>query len=228
MLLRGLPSALPQELHAKVESLKEGLSRDDMDKCIDAIHHLLTAVWSQSWLPSKDNRITDPTILYLVFSSLLPGGSFKEPKLLTNVIARLEYCMRLYAVDRVHTFASQDLGYATWAPWLAEKTESTFNALRTLQHLASSIAFCTMSPPRIYWTDRRDFTSMLYKGDPVSLEKIQCMLRDSEKMLTKLWEHDLLFSIDLSVSYHMIKDDLSDSTPGYGFVTDRRNSCFSN
>ncbi|KAF8909042.1 hypothetical protein CPB84DRAFT_1843383 [Gymnopilus junonius] len=227
MLLHGPSVPLPEVIEKAIKALQTSFGNGTLDEAVSDLEVLLVQLWTQPWLPTKDHHITDPTILYLVFSSILPGGSFKEPKLITNIIACFEYCMHLFSISQIHTHVTQDAGFEEWEPWLQEKVESTFNSLRTLQHLASSIAFGTMSPPRIYWTHCKTFCSMLYKGDPVSFDCIQAMLSDNEKMLKDVWEQELLFSLDLSVQYESIKDDLSNITPGYGFVTDHHNSCFS-
>ncbi|KAF8871107.1 hypothetical protein CPB84DRAFT_1855201 [Gymnopilus junonius] len=227
MLLRGPSVPLLEVIEKAIKALQTSLGNGTLDEAVSDLEVLLVQLWTQPWLPTKDHCITDPTILYLVFSSILPSGSFKEPKLITNIIARFEYCMCLFSISQIHTHVTQDAGFEEWEPWLQEKVESTFNLLCTLQYFASSIAFGTMGPPRIYWTDCKTFYSMLYKGDPVSFDCIQAMLSDNEKMLKDVWEQELLFSLDLSVQYESIKDDLSNITPGYGFVTDHRNSCFS-
>ena len=192
-----------------------------------ALSALLAALWESRWQPTEVHRITDPTVIYLALSSLQPQGSFKEPKLVTNVIARFEYDMRLFFLTEIHRADDHEEALLRFQPWLTEKHESTFNSLRTLQHLASSIAFSTMSLPRVYWTDRRTFRAMLYKGTAISMEGIQAMLRGLEAELLRLWENELLLSHPLTVAYECIHDDLSNIQPGYGFLTDRRNTFFS-
>ncbi|KAJ3508586.1 hypothetical protein NLJ89_g5676 [Agrocybe chaxingu] len=226
MLLRGAPLSLPSDVQSELDIFKESLGQLPTKDSVDHLFMLLLSIWSQSWPCVEGQRVTDPTIMYLALSSLTPTGRFQEPKFVTHTIACFEYLMRLIFLKGIHSNKSIDEGVHAFQPWFIEKTESTFNSLRTLQHFASSIAYQTMGLPQVWWTDRTSYRSMLYKGYPVSLRNISDMLHTLEEQIREVWEKDILLSLDLSVSYSFLYDDLSNKEPGYSFTTDPKNSIF--
>lgn len=197
------------------------------------ILHLLITLWTQTWSKTPSGNFTDPTLCLLALVKLRLDGSFVEPRLITGTIAQLQYCMRMVFVGFIHSQANQntppdfDTAWESTRKWLVEKeSESTFNSLRSLQHRASAIAYDTMSLPRIWWTDRTNFHTMLYKGDKISLNEIQSSFQAMELDLVKLWETNILCGLSLKVAYSELADNLTDTSVGYSFLSDSRNHCF--
>lgn len=95
-------------------------------------------MWTTSW--PKTAHISNPTEAGLALMTLNQDGSFKEPKDITSIIAKLEYCMHLTFLKdiRTHTATQPDTTEAAACdalqPWFTEKTYSTFAHLRSLQH----------------------------------------------------------------------------------------------
>jgi len=107
-----------------------------------------------------------------------------------------------------------------------EKTESTFNSLRTLQHLASSFAFSTTSLPSVIWTDNADYTEFIFKGDKVHLNDIRSMLRAINSSTYDTLTDDVFLGHPFRVTYDHIADDLTSMATDYSFFTDPRNPQF--
>ncbi|KDR73827.1 hypothetical protein GALMADRAFT_212084 [Galerina marginata CBS 339.88] len=230
MLLRGSPVPLPPDVQAAVDALRTSISNPPPEDSTAAILTVLSSIWKRVWNPTEDHRITDPTILYLALSTLQESGSFQEPKLVTNPIARIKYCMRLFFLERIHAEKKEKYefgpGVAANHPWFIEKVESTFNDLCALQHLASSIAYATAGLPRVWWLDRKTYKSMLFGGDTLHFHEIQAMISALEDKVKTAWETKVLLGSNLGVQYDMIRDSLANKRPGYSFTTDIRNTSF--
>lgn len=111
--------------------------------------------------------------------------------------------------------------------WLTENQLSTFALLLMLQHLASSIAYLTMAPSKIFWPEANDPWQMLYEGSLVAIDDVTKMLDDMECDLVKMWEDDVLLGMDLQVKYDSLVDNISNNNPGYSFFSNPHNGCFS-
>ncbi|KAJ3505325.1 hypothetical protein NLJ89_g7481 [Agrocybe chaxingu] len=227
MLLRGPLFTLPGDVQSRLDSFKVCLSKGTLDDSAEALQTLLISLWQRAWPASAADQISDPTLLYLALVSLKPSGQFIEPKIVTNIIARFEYIMRLTFLYAIHHDSDAQTGLAASRPWFIEKVESTFNSLRTLQHFASSIAYQTINLPRIWWTDTEAYRTMLYHGYPVTLANITSMLSALEVQMKDVYEVQLLYSLDVSVSYTTLFDDLANKEAGYSFTTDPKNPIFS-
>lgn len=106
--------------------------------------------------------------------------------------------------------------------WYTEGRESTFNTIRYLQHLASTLAFNTQNAPSLFWTDNVHHSSLLFKGTHIKLDNIaraQANLQDRTIDLYKKLTCNLAIPFD----YRGVTEDLSDLTPGYSFLKDPRN-----
>ena len=190
-------------------------------------------MWTTFW-PKMPNttHITNPTEAAPALMTLNQDGSFKEPKDVTTIIAKLEYCMRLTFLKEIRTRADSQEGMTealacdALQPWFTEKTYSTFARLRSLQHRASAIAYSTMGLPRIWWTDTENWTSLKYKGNPISLSDVCTMFKDMEEDLVSTWEKKVLRGLNLRADYADLVDDPTNRDVGYSFLFDSRNSCF--
>lgn len=230
MLLRPhavYPFHLPSAVVLAKDVLENDLRDANSTTLAQSVFHLLFALWSSKWLPTSESPVTDPTIIYLMLSSIQKDDGFMEPKLITNIIARFEYVMRLVFLQAMHTQENIELAAQDLSVWFQEKHDSTFNSLRSLQHIASSISYTTLGLPKIWWIDREHHRSLLYKGSPIQFSAFPLMFAAIEDEMVKIWEQDLLCGLPLRVQYGRLYDNLENSDPGYSFVNDSRNTCFS-
>ncbi|KAF9473073.1 hypothetical protein BDN70DRAFT_771411, partial [Pholiota conissans] len=231
MLLRGnfkYPLCLSSNVSFAVNILEKELQKRNSDELSGSVFQVLFALWSQRWMPTSNLPITDPTIVYLMLSSIQKDGKFMEPKLITNIIARLEYVMRLTFLYAMHERDDIEQAAEDLSIWYQEKRDSTFNSLRSLQHIASSIAYSTLSLPKIWWTDRKHHQSLLYKGHPIHFSTFPDMFSAIEDRMEKIWQEELLLGLELQIQYHFLYDDIANTDAGYSFLADTRNHCFSN
>jgi hypothetical protein len=199
-------SHLTDQVKTLLKRLKRALSAGDEKSTADCAHKLLIAMWTSKWLAAIGDTLDDPTICYLALTMVEADGGIKEAKYATTTIARLEYCMRLmFLIEMVlmkntegEVMEFEDAAKAL-QPWYTEKVESTFNSLRSLMHRASSIAYSTMSLPRIWWSDRTTYHSMLYKGDKIEFPSIQKAMLEMERTAVKLWEDKVMCGTALRV-----------------------------
>lgn len=230
MLLRptiSFPLALPEKTQALIEILRKSLDKKKVSHTAKQVYNVLVNIWTQEWLPTNEMAITDPTINYLILSTIQRDGSFQEPVHFTTFIAQFQYCMRVVFMIHISQAEDREKEALLVQRWHTEKVESTFNSLRTIQHLASSIAYSTMSLPNIWWTDLETHRSLLFKGYPIDFKSFPSMFQAMEQEMMGLWQDRILCGLPLRIEYSTIFDDLSDKSPGYSFQTDRRNSCFS-
>ncbi|KIK17462.1 hypothetical protein PISMIDRAFT_15045 [Pisolithus microcarpus 441] len=232
MLLRDLwflPDA-NMEISRLDDMFQEGAP--DQSQIMRQIHIVLLKVWTTPWSKSKYHIVPDPTESCLALLTLNRDGSFKQPKDVTKLIAKFEYCMRLTFLREIRARASaspemdEAMACDGLQPWFVEKNYSTFARLRSLQHRASAIAFSTMSLPRIWWTDSEAWTSLNYKGNPIAFSDVCLIFRDVEQKLVDIWENKVLRGLQLRVDYDHILDDPSERNVGYSFMFDPRNTCF--
>lgn len=221
---------LPRDLIQDIFNLKEALEEYD-ENIQDCIHAVLKKVWMTKWMRTEENTIPCPTERLLALLTLGTDGKHKEPHQITGYLAKLEYCIRLCCLWelKVISATSDDDDEATCnllQPWFTEKTYSPFSRIRSLQHRASSIAYTTMSLPRIWWTDRKQWMEMLYKGEKIHIDGLRTMFVSMETKLVDLWEKKVLAGISIRVCYRDIQDDITNHDVGYSFLGDRRNTCF--
>jgi len=80
--------------------------------------------------------------------------------------------------------------------------------------------------PRIVWTDHENYHTMRYLGNVIEFSEIHNVFEQMEKDAICLWETQVLMNCKLSVKTQNICDDLTNSTVGYSFLTDPRNTQF--
>ncbi|KAJ3792839.1 hypothetical protein GGU11DRAFT_692883, partial [Lentinula aff. detonsa] len=225
-----LPLSVAQHLQAFREALAEETTLDA--QLVLLLHQLLFSLWTESWPQSRiTNYTTDPTILYLAFRMIIPAGGFREPVQTTPIIARITYCLRLAFVMEFSTKLNQ-LGYdiSSHCDYLekhfTEKHHYTFNSLRSLQHLASTLAIKQKSLPRVVWLDRHNWDHMLYLGDEIKFSNLCQVFADIESDIIPLWENKLMLGTNLSVdtTSTLLHDNLTAKEPSYSLFSDTRNS----
>ena len=201
---------------------------------VSHIHALLKGLWTTKWTKSHNAEITviaDPTERCLALLMLTDGGSFKEPKDTTPVIAKFEYCMRLTFLKEMHSRMSLEIDEEgacnQLQVYFTENNYFTFSHLRSLQHMASSIAFDTQGLPRLWWVDNVNWTLLHYMGNEIAFDDVCRTFRDTENALIDIWENKILCGLlETQVSYTKLVDDLTNKDVGYSFVFDGRNVAF--
>ncbi|KXN93394.1 ATP-dependent DNA helicase tlh2 [Leucoagaricus sp. SymC.cos] len=219
---------LPTSVTSHLERLSSLPPTSPISSFIEPVHDLLFNLWSTVWNPTPENTIGDPTICYLALSSIKEDGSWLAPNLVTPSIAKLEYCIRLTMLRQAHGTPENNVAEQVnhHLRWTTEKVESTFNSLRTIQHLASSFAYATTSLPSIIWTDNIDSMEFIFKGDKVHLNDIRRMLRSINTSTYDGLVQNVFLGHEFRVDYDHIADDLTNPTPGYSLFDDPRNSQF--
>jgi hypothetical protein len=226
---------LPDDVEELVKMLHHSLQGSNKPTKIDLIHQVFLSLWTRQWTPTDDNPIPCPTIRTLALLALKGDRSFKEAKDTTGFIAKFERAIRLTCLWEMRLLSmskydgNQLSACQEMQCWFTEKVESPFNSLRSLQHRASFIAYSTMSLPRIWWTDREKWTSMLYKGHQIDIQQIRQMLARIEDAVVDVWETKVLCGqeVDFEYSDHLpIVEDLTNNDVGYCFLRDSRNKCF--
>jgi len=225
MLLREGTTAiiqLPDDITFATKCLSTTMKTDDIQVNGDNIFKLLKLLWTRAWTTDQGSQIGDPTVQYLALSTIQAGGGFTHPKYVTNVIARIEYCMRLMFLKAMHNETNIQTGVNDLKKWFVEKNESTFNSLQTLQHVASSIAYTTIGVANVFWKND-DYDLLIYKGCPIHFKDFPSMFEAHEGEIVDVFQNDVLCGLELSVEYGHIFDDPSNTTPGYSFIHDSRN-----
>ncbi|KAG1723163.1 hypothetical protein EDD22DRAFT_790177, partial [Suillus occidentalis] len=196
------------------------------------VHQILMHIWTTKWKRMPENLIPDPTERCLALLTLQKDGSFKEPKDVTGIIAKDEYCIRLAFLTEIRNRVAlgeaedESAAFDQLEPYLTEHNHYTFSRLRSLQHRASSLAYSAAGLPRIWWTDATTWSAMLYKGNRIDLGDVRKMLADTETRLVDLWENFVLKGLRIRIDYRAISDDLTNKDVGYSFLSDPRNPCF--
>ncbi|KAG1728038.1 uncharacterized protein EDB91DRAFT_1086206 [Suillus paluster] len=89
-----------------------------------------------------------------------------------------------------------------------------------------SLLPCTMSMPQVWWTDRKKWEEMLYKGNKVHIDHLRQMFALMESKQVDLWENKVLVGISMCVCYKDIKDNNTNHDVSYSFLSDHRNGSF--
>ncbi|KAG2063234.1 hypothetical protein BDR04DRAFT_1123399, partial [Suillus decipiens] len=172
---------MPDHIEQLLDDLDLSVAQDsqsDQGAITYNIHRIFMCLWQTKWERTDTNPIPDPTERCLALLTLQRDGSFKEPKDVTGIIAKDEYCMRLAFLreirNRVASGEAEDesVAFHDLEPYLTEKNHFTFSRLRSLQHRASALAYDTMSLPRLLWIDGSTWRTMLYKGNRVDLDDV--------------------------------------------------------
>ncbi|KAG6863942.1 hypothetical protein C0991_001806, partial [Blastosporella zonata] len=218
---------LPSYIGELVTCFHSSLGKKQSDAWI-MLKNLLMAIWTCTWVSTPEHMFTDPTIICLALTMVDTHGGFKHAKHTTGTIAQFEYCMRIVFMLHIHSQSTAKGSSYTHetdklSMWFTEKKESTFNSLRSLQHRATAIALSTISLPRVYWIDRKEFRTMLFDGDEIAFSNIRLLFVDLEKRLVQSWKEHVLMGLDLHFAYGSICDDLTNPTIGYSFMSDPRN-----
>ncbi|KAI6103645.1 hypothetical protein F5141DRAFT_1217274 [Pisolithus sp. B1] len=75
-----------------------------------------------------------------------------------------------------------------------------------------------MSLPCIWWMDSQSWSSLTYKGNPITFSDICLIFQDMEEKMVNIWENKVLRGLKLRVDYEHILDDPSEKSMGYSFM----------
>jgi hypothetical protein len=226
---------MPPDLQSLLVTLDRSVAGDSPYQSSDIsliIHQILIYIWTTKWKRTAENLIPDPTERCLALLTLQKDGSFKEPKDVTGIIAKQEYCIRLAFLTEIRNRTSlgeaedESTAFDKLQPHLTENNHYTFSRLRSLQHRASALAYSDAGLPRIWWMDAITWRTMLYKGNRINLDDVCKMFASTESKLVDAWENCVLKGLHIRIEYRAITDDLTNKDVGYSFLSDPRNSCF--
>jgi len=193
--------------------------------CIRLVE-ILTKIWTRTWEPTLGNFMTDPTMCFVTLSCIRRDYGWAEPTQVTPLLARMIYNMRTIFLFDLHFYDTGPVDvrerYMMSEGWHCQGRPSTFDTLYSLQHLASSIAYQTPSLPAFTWyNDQR--TEFVWHGAKITLSMFREMGQELMQLTYEAFFDKVFLGIDWSVSGYLA-DDLSNTSPGYSFVTDARNS----
>ncbi|KAI5984719.1 hypothetical protein EDD15DRAFT_2479439 [Pisolithus albus] len=223
-----------EEIRESILKLQTMLEDDEeQDMVVMQIHSVLLGLWTIDWNKRDCGElpIADPTEHCLALLMLKESGAFKEPKDLTSLISKFEYCIRLTFLCEIHDRVNQKKGDREEActelqHWFTENNYSTFASLRSLQHMASAMAYDTPGLPRILWADTENWRSLYYKGNPITFDEICLIFKETGKKLIETWEEKVLGGVSLSIPCKAIVDNLTNKDVGYSFIFDPKNTAF--
>ena len=101
------------------------------------IHQVLIGVWMKFWKCNPFMVIVDPTERCLALITLKRDGSFKKPKHITTINAKLEYYMHLIFLQEIQSSMDvdggieEDIAYDALQEWFIENKYSTFSRLHS-------------------------------------------------------------------------------------------------
>jgi hypothetical protein len=220
-----VPNSLPLSI-----PLQSAVSAFVKAKDLDSLQLVLQQLFFVEWSPTAQCPFPDPTLCFLAFINIKKKGEFSNPKDVTPDISKLTRLVRLCAISHYHSLVAQ--GVDSNSAWdriklfVREHTSYTFSSLMSLQHYASSLAYAHQAFPDVVWVNAEndDYTAMLYKGHPVSVNGLRNVVQKIESSLLKLFHEDIIFDSSIRVDYsYPICDSLRNSEAGYSFISDPRN-----
>lgn len=147
----GCLAGLQSLLECLDQDLDEEEDEDSYRQVMPHIHRVLLWIWTTTWKKKDRVLIANPTEACLALLTVNPDSSFKQPKGVTSLIAKFEYSMHLTFLWEISSQVKEGAAEEESAvcdalqPWFTEKTYSSFARLRSLQHVASSMAYDTMA-----------------------------------------------------------------------------------
>lgn len=223
-------------LRARLEELRTALNEPkSLGPIANGVHAVLLELWTNAWEPASGCHIVDPTMQWIALHLLRPDGSFNTPANLTGVLAKFSYFIRLTLAGTILLKTHDEDGqrvmddmvvFATVKGFCRVGVESTFNSVRSLQHLASAISYLTMGLPHVWWVDGEGFTQMLYKGERVDLDQLRLLVAEMERDLVRIWEDEVLMGLKVHVDWSQAVDDMSNREVGYSCLSNPKNKCF--
>ncbi|KAK1215350.1 hypothetical protein PQX77_022045 [Marasmius sp. AFHP31] len=234
-----------KETRSQLIALMMSDDEETADSAILAlVQELLLGIWTHSWLASTEEGLpTDPTILFLCFSSIRKDGKLIGAVDLTPRIARIFYCMRLawsqelisvrIAGNRTSRARGEDDCFDRFDElklWMKEGKNCTLHHLYNIQRYASTIALTEVRDPQIVWIDRKYWEVLMFRGAKVEYADLITMFKYTEDEAVRLFKEEVIMGSELTFNWPKgagdVSDNLQQDTPGYFFGTDPRNPNF--
>jgi len=185
---------------------------------------ILMSVWTQIWDPSEDNSLGDPSICFVALMSIKADGGWASAMEVTPVIAKLIYGLRSVFLSNIYSDrprpATARERHALLEKWHYEKGYSPFSNMCSLQHLATSIALSTPTFPAFIWYNIIR-SAFIWRGSLITLSSFRKL---GQFLMQEVYDRfkKVLLGTDLQI-FGYIADDLTNTSPGYGFMSDSRN-----
>ena len=187
---------------------------------------ILISVWTRTWDPcyGDSTNIWDPTMCFITLISIKADHSWAQAIEVTPIIARMTYCMQTIFLVTLHMGDVETAivreRHHDLEKWHYEGNDSTFHSLCLLQHLASNITLSTPSFPAFMWYDDENM-EFLWHGSFITVHMFSSLVQELMHSVYKQFEKITFGEWRQICSY--VADDLTNTTPGYGFVSDFRN-----
>ncbi|KAF9439961.1 hypothetical protein P691DRAFT_768534, partial [Macrolepiota fuliginosa MF-IS2] len=206
-----------------IKKLKSLPRSSPVQDYMDCIQKLLFTVFSTSWTPTDQNSLGDPVHCYLALSSIKRDHRWADPKDVTGPLAKLTYVLRLVVLREAHKSPDVSAAIDSLSSMYTEKVESPFNTIRTLQHLASDIAYTTVGMPAVFWKDD-DFQEAVFRGGSIKMSQVRGMARSLLFATYNLMVDKVFLGYHFMAPAERVVDDLTDDTPGGCFLDNPSNS----
>lgn len=227
---------LPPTTAALIAALKSLTVHSTLASYVEAIHNLLLNLWTTDWVKYAlaSNSITaDPTMHCVILSSIRASG-WARACMVTNTLAKYTFAIRAVMLREAHRKASLsnvDVRTALDAlqRWYTEKQQdSTFNDLRSAQHLVSAFSFSQKQSilPKIVWTGGAAQlpTKGTFVGQEFRVKSVPLLSWSVIAEACRVLKEEVFLGLNLRAQYGYIADDLSNSSPNYFFLADPRNA----
>lgn len=221
--------ALPPLVHAAVEALIPCIVEQQAPPG-DLIHAVLWQLFTHQWDRTGGyQKPPDPTIRFLAaFMMRDAEGRTSPPALVTPVISHIEYLIRivlLHEMHQAHHGEDQMVAFEQVRMFLIEDAPTTFAAIRSLKHQATSSALRTPRPTMTYFPHHTSREELILRGHLLSFGKLKDLVVDLQKEIIQVAEQ-LSFGHDLEAEHGELHDDLRCTNTNYSVFTDPRNETF--
>lgn len=224
-------SQLAMYIQGCLEMNQSGVLQSDEDpitpqKAQELLHPIMEYLWTTIWSDLSDDALADPTHRFCVWYSLEANGHQAPVQKVTKLLAALKYCLRLHMLTSIRTSDKRPRERCEeLEPWFKDKMKaSTFSTISNHLRIGFSLIHNNYAPPRFTWPNHDDLSEFKYQGNATKIDDIRAMIAGTEDDLVTLWEESIIFNTDIHVPLDGLTEDLSDTTSGYSFITDRRNN----
>jgi bloom syndrome protein len=213
------------------EQVVRALARFDEGITPEAVHQLLLSIWTHEWTWTAEQPYCDPTICFLSMFTLQKDGTFSQAKDVTGIIAKLTRAIRLTILRESHLKLERGeapnllKAFEGLGKFVVESSQSTFQTLQYYQHYASSIAFQTMSLPRIIYPERLlgDYTVMMYEGHRITVPQVKEVMSGLEQDIVAKLKDEVLLNLEFHAELGTPVDKLQSTERAYSFISDPSN-----
>lgn len=205
---------------AYLDCVRELVSRPSEEKiaeCLDALHKCLSHLWSTKPGPGDDgNAIPDPTMAGIALLSARKNGTHADAKYTSTILSKITKAIQLCVAESLHLDGDWGEKAEKVLQVLDEAKPYPMSEVRSLQHMATSIALNTPNLPSVWVVND---TTVRYSREKVagsiSIEQLSEMVKSIEDEASNLMDQLLLGQADrLRVADgHDWKDDLQNNTP---------------